>query len=273
MSGHPCLERLLMPEALSGRLEPAEEKRVMAHLETCPACQEVAADIEISLISLALLKDETTEMVDLRDTAPVHLVPPTPGQPAQPAQLAAPAAPAAADVLTAPDAGPSPVPALAIADGELARSVRPLRRLRGPVRLLAVAASAAVLLGGGVLIGREVLPPRDALHYGPAVALTPPASAVNQAARGTVAVAEEGTAIAVRLNATSLPSVGWYECVWVAQGQSRSAGSFRVTNGTAKNVDLRVAQPQDSLDWDLQIVQHQGTASQVVLEGSTTTYG
>ena len=45
MSGHPCLERLLMPEALSGRLEPAEEKRVMAHLETCPACQEVAADI------------------------------------------------------------------------------------------------------------------------------------------------------------------------------------------------------------------------------------
>ncbi|MDP9219384.1 MAG: zf-HC2 domain-containing protein [Actinomycetota bacterium] len=268
MSGHPCLERLLMPEALSGRLEPAEEKRVMAHLETCPACQEVAADIEISLISLALLKEETTETVDLRDTAPLHhLVPPAP------AQLAVLAP------LTAPDAGaPSPVPALTIADGELARSVRPVRRLlgpvRGPVRLLAVAASAAVLLlGGGVLIGREVLPPRDALHYGPAVALTPPASAVNQTARGTVAVAEEGTAIAVRLNATSLPSVGWYECVWVAQGQSRSAGSFRVTNGTAKNVDLRVAQPQDSLDWDLQIVQHQGTTSQVVLEGSTTTYG
>jgi anti-sigma factor RsiW len=251
-----------MPEALSGRLEPAEEKRVMAHLETCPACQEVAADIEISLISLALLKDETTETVDLRDTAPVHLVPPTP------AQLAVLAAP------TAPDAGaPSQVPALTLADDELTPSVRPVRRLRGPVRLLAVAASAAVLLGGGVLIGREVLPPRDALHYGPAVALTPPVGANNQAARGTVAVAEEGTAIAVRLNATSLPSVGWYECVWVAQGQSRSAGSFRVTNGTAKNVDLRVAQPQDSLDWDLQIVQHQGTASQVVLEGSTTTYG
>ena len=58
VSGHPCPERLLLPEALAGRLDPPEEKRVMAHVEGCAACQEVAVDIEVSLISLAVLRDE-----------------------------------------------------------------------------------------------------------------------------------------------------------------------------------------------------------------------
>ena len=58
MSAHPCPERLLLPEALSGRLEPAEEKRVMAHVQTCATCQDAAADIEVSLISIAVLRDE-----------------------------------------------------------------------------------------------------------------------------------------------------------------------------------------------------------------------
>jgi hypothetical protein len=132
------------------------------------------------------------------------------------------------------------------------------------------AAAAIVLLAGGAVIGREVLPPRSGEHYGAPIALTPPATARDQAARGTVEVASLGSALAVKLNASSLPQAGWYECVWVAEGQTRSAGSFRATGGTVKDVELRVAQPQDSHTWDLQVIAHSGAASEVVLEGSVT---
>jgi anti-sigma factor RsiW len=239
VSGHSCLERLLMPEALSGRLEPAEEKRVMAHLETCPACQDVAADIEIALISLAVLKDEQQPVVDLRDDA-IHSTPMAHGS--EP---------------TAPGTSAAVVPMVP-------------RRASAPVRWLAIAASGAILLGGGLLIGRQVLPPRDTVSYGPPVALAPPSGATAQAARGTASIGREGAALAVKLNASALPSVGWYECLWVAGGETRSAGSFRVTNGVVKDVELMVAQPQDAQGWDLQIVQHQGTAAHVVLEGQVT---
>jgi hypothetical protein len=217
VSGHPCPERLLLPEALTGRLDPAEEKRVMAHLQTCATCQDAAADIEISLISLALLKDEPA----------------------------------------VPLGGPAPAPARA--------SVVPLRR-RLP-SILTAAAAAVVFAAAGLFVGHNLLPPRDRPDFGPAVALSPPPGSVDTGARGTVAVASEGNALAVRLDATSLPSTGWYECVWVAGGQSRSAGSFRATNGVVKNVQLRVAQPQDNTGWDLQLVHHQGDTSEVVLEG------
>jgi anti-sigma factor RsiW len=255
VSGHSCLERLLMPEALSGRLEPAEEKRVMAHLETCPACQDVAADIEIALISLAVLKDEQQPVLDLRDGAA-----PSDVDPLLLAQLGQPAAAPAANA-TASETDPSETAAVV----PLAR-----RRTPAPVRWLAIAASGAILLGGGLLVGRQVLPPRDTVSYGPPVALAPPSTASAQAARGTASIGREGAALAVKLNASSLPSVGWYECLWVAGGETRSAGSFRVTNGVVKDVELMVAQPQDAQGWDLQIVQHQGTTARVVLEGQVT---
>ena len=234
MSGRPCPERLLLPEALSGRLDPADEKRVMAHLQTCPACQDAAADIEISLISLAVLRDE--EAVPLR----------APG-----------ALPAAA-----PQAGP----------GSGSRGVAAVRWRRRLPTVLVAAASALLIAGAGVLVGHGVLPPRDRTHYGAAIALRPPPGATNPAIRGTVAVASEGSALTVRLNATALPTTGWYECVWVAAGQTRSAGSFRAAAGVANNVELRVAQPQNTDGWDLEVVHHVGDVSEVVLEGSAT-YG
>jgi hypothetical protein len=237
--GHPCVERLMLPEALSGRLQPAEEKRVMAHAETCATCQEAAADIEIALIALAVLKDEQ----------------------AHPAEVSVGSRESAtgvvAEVAAASGSGAAPVVELASA------------RSRWPVRLMA-AAAAVVLLAGGAVVGRQVLPPRDGEHYGAPIALSPPATAKDQAARGTVAVASLGTALAVKLNATSLPQAGWYECVWVAEGQTRSAGSFRASGGTAKDIELRVAQPQDSHTWDLQVIAHSGQDSEVVLEGSVT---
>lgn len=237
MSGHPCPERMLLPEALTGRLEPAEEKRVMAHAETCVACQEAAADIEVSLISLAVLRDELEH----------------------PARAASGAAGAAG-------ASGAAGPALVAVEGGLLRG---RRGSRWSVRMLA-AAAAVVLLAGGAFVGREVLPPRDTEHYGAPVALTPPAAAPDQVARGSVAVASEGAALVVRLNATGLQDTGWYECVWVADGQTRSAGSFRAPGGVVKDVELRVAQPQGSSGWDLQVIAHRGTSSQVVLEGRKT---
>jgi Putative zinc-finger len=225
--GHPCVERLMLPEALSGRLSPAEEKRVMAHVETCAICQEAAADIEVSLISLAVLRDEQEHPF------------------------------AAGPAVAAPAGATAPVVPL------------PSARSRWPVRLMA-AAAAIVLLAGGAVVGRQLLPPRDGEHYGAPIALIPPATAKDQAARGTVAVASLGSALAVKLNASSLPQAGWYECVWVAEGQTRSAGSFRASGGTAKDVELRVAQPQDSHTWELQVIAHSGAASEVVLEGSVT---
>jgi hypothetical protein len=228
----------MLPEALSGRLSPAEEKRVMAHAETCPICQEAAVEIEISLISLAVLRDELEH--------PSAVAAPDSETREISAQTSAPAG-----------SGSAPVAVLASA------------RNRWPVRLMA-AAAAVVLLAGGAFIGRQLLPPRDGEHYGAPIALSPPATAKDQAARGTVAIASLGSALAVKLNATSLPKAGWYECVWVAEGQTRSAGSFRVTDGTAKDIELRVAQPQDSHTWDLQVIAHSGEASEVVLEGSVT---
>jgi hypothetical protein len=239
VSGHPCPERLLLPEALTGRLDPAEEKRVMAHLQTCATCQDAAADIEVSLISLAVLKDETA--VPLRGAD-------SPFEPSAPA-MARPWPPDVRQLDSAPTAS------------------RPWHR-HLPVAL-AAAAAAIVFAAGGILVGHNLLPPRNTEHYGPPIALAPPAGASDRAARGTVAVATEGSALAVRLNASALPSSGWYECVWVSEGQSRSAGSFRASDdGAVQNVELRVAQPQDSTGWDLQVVHHQGNASEVVLEGS-----
>jgi Putative zinc-finger len=230
VSGHPCPERLLLPEALSGRLDPVEEKRVMAHLQTCATCQDAAADIEISLISLAVLRDE--QAVSLRASGP--------------------------------SSDGSDGSAVSTGDGGGA-AVLPLRR-RLPA-VLTAAAAAVVFAGAGLFVGHNLLPPRDRPEFGPTVALTPPPGAPDAAARGTVAVATEGNALAVRLNATALPTSGWFECVWVAGGQSRSAGSFRAVGGVAKDVELRVAQPQDATGWDLQLIHHEGVTSEVVLEG------
>jgi hypothetical protein len=237
VSGHPCAERLLLPEALSGRLQPADEKRVMAHVQTCAACQDAAADIEVSLISLAVLKDE--------QAVPLH------------------ATEGALEPSTPTVVGPWPP---GVRHPEVAPAARSWGQ-RLPLTL-AAAASAVVLAAGGILVGHNVLPPRHNEHYGPTVALAPPAGARDGAARGSVAVFAEDTALAVRLNAQALPSTGWYECVWVSNGQSRSAGSFRTSaDGVVKNVELRVAQPQDATGWDLQVIHHQGDASEVVLEG------
>jgi anti-sigma factor RsiW len=236
MSSHPCPERLLLPEALSGRLDPAEEKRVMAHLQTCPACQEAAADIEVALISLATLRVARDETL--------------------PDSLAARAS-----------AGPVATLTPATVSTEQPAEVVELRQ-RHPVRrgLIAVAASI-VLLTAGAAAGRELLPPRDTAHYGPAVALAPPPGAADAAARGSVKVATDGNALAVRLTATSLPAAGWYECVWNSEGQTRSAGSFRATAGSV-DVELRVAPPKTPGGWVLQVLAHNGSTSQVVLEGS-----
>jgi hypothetical protein len=134
----------------------------------------------------------------------------------------------------------------------------------------AVVTEVGATLRTYTVAGREVLPPRDTEHYGAPIALTPPAAAPDQVARGSVAVASEGAALVVRLNATGLQDTGWYECVWVADGQTRSAGSFRAPGGVVKDVELRVAQPQGSSGWDLQVIAHRGTSSQVVLEGRKT---
>lgn len=241
MSGVSCGERLLLPEALSGRLEPAEEKRVMAHLEHCEACQEAAAEIEVSLISLAVLRDEREH--------------PTVRAPATTTATAT-------ETVSQSIFGASPEPVEAPAPQVVA-----LHRGRTPLRLLS-AAAAVLLLVGGIAIGRIFAPGQDSVDFGPTMALTPPAGAVDQAPRGSVAVGTEGASLAVRLSASSLPTSGWYECVWVAAGQSRSAGSFRAASGVVKNIRLRVAPPQDSQTWDLQLVHHQGTASEVVLEGA-----
>jgi Putative zinc-finger len=247
VNGRPCPERLLLPEALSGRLEPADEKRVMAHLQTCVTCQDAAADIEISLISLAVLKDEAA--VPLRGAeSPLDGSRPAPAGP-WPHDVHRP------EPAAIPDGPPAPV------------AVRPWRH-RLPVAL-AAAAAAIVIAAGGILVGHGVLPPRGGEHYGSPVALAPPIGASDPAARGTVAVARDDGTLSVRLNAIALPSSGWYECVWVSNGESRSAGSFRARgDGVVKNVELRVAQPQDATGWDLQLVHHQGTASEIVLEGS-----
>ncbi len=241
MSGHPCPDRILLPEALTGRLEPTEEKRVMAHLESCAACQDVAADIEISLVSLAVLKDGRDG--GLEQARGAH----GPSVGISPAPRSGSLDPAAEAVPTRFDS-------------------RPARRPQRARVALVAAAAALVLLAGGALVGRQLLPPRDSVSYGPPVALAPPAGAADRAARGSVKVATEGSALAVRLAASSLPAAGWYECVWVAGGQTRSAGSFRATDG-AVNVELRVAQPQGEVGWDLQVIAHRGTASEVVLEG------
>ncbi len=229
MNGRPCPERLLLPEALSGQLPPAEEKRVMAHLETCAACQDAAADIEVALVSLAMLRvsgDEAT-------------VPPP-----------------------APDLAAASRPPLQPVG---ATSRQPARQRL--VRPLLAAAAALVLVGGGAAAGHELLPPRDGVHYGPSLALAPPPGASDRAARGTVAVATQGSALAVKLTATALPAAGWYECVWIAGGQTRSAGSFRAEGG-AVNVDLRVAPPAATGAWDLQVLAHDSSGTHVVLEGS-----
>ena len=195
----------------------------------------------MSLISLAVLRDE-------RD----H---PT-------ARATATATATAAETVSESIFGASPDPV-----EPPAPQVAALRRGRTPLRLLS-AAAAVLLLVAGIAIGRALAPAQDSVDFGPALALTPPADAVDQAPRGSVAVGTEGASLAVRLSATSLPTSGWYECVWVATGQSRSAGSFRAANGVVKDIRLRVAPPQDSQTWDLQLVHHQGTASEVVLEGA-----
>lgn len=261
MSGHPCPERLLLPEALSGRLEPSEEKRVMAHLQTCASCQDVAADIEVSLISLAVLRDE--HAVPLRASGVADDGGDELSERLGSSGLTTAWPPAALAPAPAPDPAPAPTPGPAPGP-----AVLPLRR-RLPT-YVAAAAAAVVIAAGGLFVGHNLLPPRDRPDFGPAVALSPPAGAIDTGARGTVAVASEGNALAVRLDATSLPTTGWYECLWVAGGQSRSAGSFRAANGVVKNVQLRVAQPQDSAGWDLQLVHHQGDTSEVVLEGDVT---
>jgi len=80
------------------------------------------------------------------------------------------------------------------------------------------------------------------------VALSPPAGALDTGARGTVAVASEGNALAVRLDATSLPTTGWYECVWVAGGQSRSrAVGGAVVLGTATILGVLLTEQVASL--------------------------
>jgi anti-sigma factor RsiW len=234
VSGHTCPERLLLPEALSGRLEPAEEKRVMAHLPTCAACEDAAADIEIALVSLAVLRDADEQFLP-------ELVPSGPLRSVEPA--------------TAETTASAPVPL---------RSRRPVRRG------LLVAAAAVALVGGGVAAGHALLPPRDSVHYGPALAISPPAGAADLAASGTVAVGVEDNALAVRLKAHSLPATGWYECVWVAGGQSRSAGSFRAAGDGTVNVELKVAPAATPGGWDLQVIRHVGSSSQVVLEGSAS---
>jgi hypothetical protein len=265
VSGHLCPERLLLPEALSGRLEPSEEKRVMAHLQTCASCQDVAADIEISLISLAVLRDEHAVPLRGSEVADDDAGAEPPERLGAPTGLTTAWPPAALAQAPGPAATPAPGPAPAPAPEPV---LVPLRR-RLPT-YVAAAAAAVVIAAGGLFVGHNLLPPRDRPDFGPAVALSPPAGAIDTGARGTVAVASEGNALAVRLDATSLPTTGWYECVWVAGGQSRSAGSFRAANGVVKNVQLRVAQPQDSAGWDLQLVHHQGDTSEVVLEGDVT---
>ncbi len=249
MNGRPCPERLLLPEALSAQLAPAEEKRVMAHLETCPACQDAAAEIEIALVSLAVLR------ADGDDGGAARLTP-APGvrpvvRPVREPELVAAAAAAAA----------------APSDGEA--QVRPLRRPSRFLRPLLVAAAALVLVGGGAAVGHQVLPPRDTVHYGPALALAPPPGAPDTAARGTVAVATESSSLAVKLKATALPAAGWYECVWIAGGETRSAGSFHATRG-AVDVDLRVAAPRTTGGWDLQVLAHDASGTHVVLEGNAS---
>jgi anti-sigma factor RsiW len=251
MSSHPCPERLLLPEALSGRLDPAEEKRVMAHLQTCPACQEAAADIEVALISLATLR------VARDETLPDSLAA---GSSAGPVATIAPV------TMTPVTMTPVTMTPATMTTQQPAEVVE--LRQRHPVRrgLIAVAASI-VLLTAGAAAGRELLPPRDSAHYGPPVALAPPPGAADAAARGSVKVATDGNALAVRLTATSLPAAGWYECVWNSEGQTRSAGSFRAKAGSV-DVELRVAPPKTPGGWKLQVLAHNGTSSQVVLEGS-----
>jgi hypothetical protein len=252
VSEHPCPERLLLPEALSGRLDPAEETRVIAHLQTCPTCQEAAADIEVALISLATLR------VARDETLPGSLAAATA---AAPAATMTPATTPAIATPTTTTTTPATTPAQQVAEVVELRQRRPVRRA-----LIAVAASI-VLLTAGAAAGRELLPPRDTAHYGPPVALAPPPGAGNAAAKGSVKIATEGDALAVRLTASSLPAAGWYECVWSSGGQTRSAGSFRATAGSV-DVELRVAPPKDPGAWELQVLAHNGTSSQVVLEGS-----
>lgn len=236
MSEPVCQERMLLPEALSGVLDPDRERQVMDHLSQCPACQSAADDIEVALVSLALLRAEQAE----------PLASPAGVGPATPSRVSAAATPAA--------------PA-----GEL--SVR--RHHRAPLLWLAGAAAAILLLVAGIGIGHQLLPPRDTVAYGPALALTPPSGAADAAAAGTVAVARDNGAVDVHLKASGLPGHAWFECLWTAGGQSRSAGSFLAKDGAA-DVDLKVVPPSASRSWTLQVVAHSQSGSQVVLQGTTT---
>jgi hypothetical protein len=250
VSGHICPERLLLPEALTGRLEPAEEKRVMAHLQTCPACQDAAADIEVSLISLATVQAARDEAGGSTWDA------------------AEPVLPGLRVVANASD-NASAGTALPSAPFEPIKPSQPtaIPRRHPMRRTLLVAAAAVVLLVAGAAAGHQLLPPRDANDYGPALALAPPPGVAGDAATGSVAVAQENNALAVRLTADGLPVAGWYECVWNSAGQSRSAGSFRADKG-AVDVELRVAPPKAPGAWTLQVIAHTGASSRVVLQGS-----
>jgi hypothetical protein len=252
VNGRPCPERLLLPEALSAQLPPAEEKRVMAHLETCAACQDAAADIEVALVSLTMLRvsrDEGAAEPDAVRVAGLEAAD----------RKAADLEPAGLNVVTldrprSVAAGPA-----AARQGAAYRLLRPLL----------VAAAALLLVGGGAVVGHQLLPPRDSVHYGPSLALAPPAGAADTAARGSVAVAADRTSLAVKLKASALPAAGWYECVWIAGGETRSAGSFHATGG-AVDVDLRVAAPKAAGGWDLQVLAHDASGTHVVLEGNTS---
>jgi anti-sigma factor RsiW len=274
VSGHPCPERLLLPEALSGRLDPAEEKRVMAHLQTCPACQDAAADIEVALVSLATLRvarDEADrggpDEAEPLATA-LHVVS---AEVQEPGPIEFAGFPAGAPVSSGGRPGDDPATAATAATAATGapEEPTPIGRRRPVRRTLLAAAAAVVLLTCGAAVGHELLPPRDTNHYGPPVALAPPAGASRDTATGTAAIAQEGNALAVKLTASRLPAAGWYECVWTSAGEARSAGSFRATNG-AVNVELRVAPPKGSTGWGLEVIAHTGAISQVVLEGNAT---
>jgi hypothetical protein len=245
MSEPVCQERMLLPEALSGVLDPDRERQVMDHLARCPACQTAADDIEVALVSLALLRAEQAEPL----SAPAAVTTTT--------STTTSTYPTASSDWSA---GPPPAPA-----DELA--VR--RGRRTPLVWLAGAAAAILLLVAGIGVGHQLLPPRDTVAYGPALALRPPSGAADAGATGTVAVANDKGTIDVHLKASGLPSQAWFECLWTVGGQSRSAGSFLAKNGTA-DVDLKVVPPAASHTWDLQVVAHSPSGSQVVLEGATT---
>lgn len=251
----PDHERLATDVAgyVLGGLSLDEQHAFEAHLATCAACRHELDQLDPIPVLLDLSSNPT----------------PAPGSPPEPAWGDDPPAPPTP--ATRPDPATLADPAAcATLDTTTRATPRPRRR-----RLVAAAVAVAVVaVAAAFLVGLMVASPHEP-GYSQAVALQPASTKAGITptpdASGRVAVRTVDHGTEVRLDVQGLPSTGtWYECLWWSADGVRSAGTFRVPDGGATEVELTTA-AELRPGWRLAILEHRGrTAAPVtVLETST----